>query len=152
MTGQKMKDQDQASSPKYWLLKTEPNCFCWDEQLKAGIEPWDGVRNFQARKNIYAMEVGDQALFYHTGKERRVVGIVEVNRQAYPDPTDPEGKWPCVDVKTVKTFEKPVELKWMKMDSVLENADFLRQGRLSVAELTKEEFDRICLLGTGEAA
>ncbi|QCE33500.1 EVE domain-containing protein [Acetobacteraceae bacterium] len=136
-----------SSSSRFWLLKTEPNCFCWDEQLKAGIEPWDGVRNFQARKNMYAMEVGDLCFFYHTGKERSVVGIVEVASATYPDPTDSEGKWPCIDVKTVKSFKNPVALKWMKMDSVLENADFLRQGRLSVAELTKEEFDRICLLG-----
>src|SRR5438132_7969378 len=94
----------------YWLLKTEPESFSWDDQVKRGAkgEPWTGVRNFRARSHLKAMRNGERAFFYHTGDEKRIVGIVEVIREAYPDPTDQEGKFVCVDVKAVKPVVSPV--------------------------------------------
>src|SRR2546429_5253958 len=96
----------------YWLLKTEPETFSWDDQVKRGAkgEPWTGVRNFIARGNLKAMKKGEHALFYHTGKEKQVVGIVEVIRESYRDPTDEKGVFVAVDVKAAKPFPKPVTL------------------------------------------
>ena len=94
----------------YWLLKTEPEEFSWDDQVKRGPkgEPWTGVRNFVARNNMKAMQLGDLGFFYHTGEEKRIVGIVEVCALAHPDPKDPTGIWKCVDVRAVEALPRPV--------------------------------------------
>src|SRR6266571_2224981 len=105
----------------YWLLKTEPESFSWDDQLKKGGkgEAWTGVRNFRARDHLKAMKKGDLAFFYHTGDEKQVVGIVEVVRESYPDPTDADGKFLVVDVKAVEPLPKPVTLASVKADARL---------------------------------
>src|SRR6201998_2152876 len=107
----------------YWLLKTEPDSYSWDDQVKKGAkgDAWTGVRNFRARQHLDAMKKGDLALFYHTGDEKQVVGIVEVIREAYPDSTDPKGVFVAVDVKAVKPFPKPVTLAAVKAEPRLKD-------------------------------
>src|ERR1700687_372784 len=106
-----------------WLLKTEPETFSWDHQVKRGAkgEPWSGVRNFTARRHLKEMKKGDRAFFYHTGEEKQVVGIVEVIREAYPDPTDAAGKSLAVDVKAVEPLPKPVKLSDIKAEPRLKD-------------------------------
>ena len=108
----------------YWLLKTEPETFSWNDQVKRGAkgEPWSGVRNFVARGNLKGMKKGEFAFFYHTGAEKQIVGIVEVIREAYPDPTDSEGKFLAVDVKAVEPLPKPVTLAAIKAEPRLQTA------------------------------
>ena len=122
----------------YWLLKTEPEEFSWDDQVKRGQkgEPWSGVRNFKARSNLKAMKKGEQALFYHTGDEKQVVGIVEIIREAYPDKTDEKGVFVCVDTRAVKPFAKFVTLGEVKADPKLKNMVLAREPRLSVQSVT----------------
>ena len=133
----------------YWLLKTEPETFSWDDQVKRGAkgEPWSGVRNFKARSNLKAMKKGEQALFYHTGDEKQVVGIVEIIREAYPDKTDEKGVFVCVDTRAVKPFAKFVTLAEVKADSKLKNMVLAREPRLSVQSVTDEEWKIICRMG-----
>ena len=100
----------------YWLIKTEPGSWSWDDQVKKGVEGWDGVRNHQAAKNLRTMKIGDKAFFYHSVNEKRIVGIVEVVREFYPDPTDAKGKFVQVDFKTVKPLKSPVTLADIKAD------------------------------------
>jgi predicted RNA-binding protein with PUA-like domain len=126
----------------YWLLKTEPDAYSWDELVKKGAkgDAWTGVRNFRAREHLRAMKKGDQAFFYHTGDEKQVVGIAEVIREAYPDPTDKEGKFTAVDVKAVKPVKKPVTLAAVKADKRLKDMVLAKQPRLSVQPVTAEEW------------
>jgi predicted RNA-binding protein with PUA-like domain len=133
----------------YWLLKTEPEEFSWDDQVKRGQkgEPWSGVRNFKARSNLKAMKKGEQALFYHTGDEKQVVGIVEIIREAYPDKTDEKGVFVCVDTRAVKPFSKFVTLAEVKADPKLKNMVLAREPRLSVQSVTDEEWKLICQMG-----
>jgi len=133
----------------YWLLKTEPDEFSWDDQVKRGAkgEPWSGVRNFKARSNLKAMKKGEQALFYHTGDEKQVVGIVEIIREAYPDKTDEKGVFVCVDTRAVKPFAKFVTLGEVKADPKLKNMVLAREPRLSVQSVTDEEWKLICRMG-----
>ena len=133
----------------YWLLKTEPETFSWDDQVKRGGkgEPWTGVRNYRAREHLKAMRLGDHAFFYHTGDEKQVVGIVEVIREAYPDPTDEAGTFVVVDVKAVKPLPKPVTLAAIKADKRLKNMVLVNQSRLSVQPVTAEEWKIVCGLG-----
>ena len=133
----------------YWLLKTEPEEFSWDDQVKRGQkgEPWSGVRNFKARSNLKAMKKGEQALFYHTGDEKQVVGIVEIIREAYPDKTDEKGVFVCVDTRAVKPFAKFVTLGEVKADPKLKNMVLAREPRLSVQSVTDEEWKLICRMG-----
>src|SRR5438105_4389321 len=107
----------------YWLLKTEPDAYSWDELSKKGAkgEPWTGVRNHQAKNNLMKMKKGDRAFFYHTGEERRVVGIAEVVREHYPDPTDPSGVFVAVDVKAVAPLAEPVTLDAVKAEKRLKD-------------------------------
>src|SRR5476649_2159596 len=100
----------------YWLVKTEPDVWSWDDQVKNKVTHWDAVRNYQARNNLKLMKIGDLALFYHTGDERRIMGVVEVVRLYYPDPTDPKGVFGMVDMKAVKPFARPVTLTEIKAD------------------------------------
>ena len=133
----------------YWLLKTEPEEFSWDDQVKRGAkgEPWSGVRNFKARSNLKAMKKGEQALFYHTGDEKQVVGIVEIIREAYPDKTDEKGVFVCVDTRAVKPFAKFVTLAEVKADPKLKSMVLAREPRLSVQSVTDEEWKLICRMG-----
>ena len=130
----------------HWLLKTEPDVFSWDDQVKRGAkgEPWTGVRNFTARRNLAAMKKGERGFFYHTGDERRVVGVVEVIREAYPDPTDETKKFVAVDVKAVAPVPKPVTLADIKAAAKLSDMLLVRQSRLSVMPVTDAEWRIIC--------
>jgi predicted RNA-binding protein with PUA-like domain len=132
-----------------WLLKTEPDSYSWDDQVKKGAkgEAWTGVRNFRAREHLTAMKKGDLAFFYHTGDEKQVVGIVEVIREAYPDPTDKEGVFKAVDIKAVKPLKQPVTLASVKADKRLKDMVLARQPRLSVQPVTAEEWKIVSEMG-----
>jgi predicted RNA-binding protein with PUA-like domain len=133
----------------YWLIKSEPETFSWDDQVKSGAkgESWTGVRNFTARNHLNAMKKGDQAFFYHSGDERSVVGIAEVIREAYPDATDPKGVFVTVDVKAVKAMPSPVSLAAIKAEARLKNMALVKFSRLSVQPVTAAEWKIVCHLG-----
>lgn len=132
----------------YWLLKSEPYKFSWDEQCKKGEGRWEKrVRNYQARNNLQAMQRGDQAFFYHSNEGKEVVGILEITGEAYPDPDDDTGKFVTVDVKPLKPLAQPVTLKQMKAVPELENMKLIRQVRLSVSPVTDEEWDIVSQMG-----
>ncbi|MCX8666024.1 EVE domain-containing protein [Acetobacteraceae bacterium B3987] len=136
----------------FWLIKSEPASFSWDEQVKNDVEPWTGVRNYQARNNLKAMKCGDKALFYHSVTEKRIVGVVEVVREAFPDPTADDPRWVCVDVKADGAFHNPISLAEIKADPTLESMALLKQSRLSVAPVTEEEFTYLTRKGQWEKA
>ena len=129
----------------YWVMKSEPDAFSWDQQVANGVEPWTGVRSHQAKNNLVAMRKRDRAFFYHSNIGKEIVGVVEVVREAYPDPTD--AKWVCVDVKAVGPFPKPVTLVAIKADKALADMALVRLSRLSVGPVTAAEWDHICRLG-----
>lgn len=132
----------------YWLVKSEPDSFSWDQQMAAGVEPWTGVRNHLAKRHLMAMRVGDRAFFYHSNIGKAVVGVVEVVREAYPDPTaEPGSPWVAVDMKTVGPFPRPVTLAEMKVSPRLEGLALLRQSRLSVMPVSPEHWRTICAMG-----
>lgn len=133
----------------YWLVKTEPEEFSWDDQTKRGAkgEPWSGVRNFTARRHMKEMKKGDLAFFCHTGEEKQVVGIVEVIREAYPDSTDPKGVFVAVDVKAVKPLPRPVTLAQVKSEPRLKDMALAKYARLSVQPVTAEEWRIVCGMG-----
>ncbi len=133
----------------YWLVKSEPNTWSWDDQLEAKGKRthWDGVRNHQASNNMKAMKKGDRALFYHSGKDRQIVGIVEIVKEYYPDPTDEKGKFGMVDVKAVETLPEPVSLKDVKADERLKDIALVRQSRLSVMPIDKDSWKILCKMG-----
>ena len=133
----------------YWLLKTEPETYSWDHQLKRGAkgEPWTGVRNFTARRHMKEMKKGDHAFFYHTGEEKQVVGIVEVIRESYPDPTDQEGKFLALDVKALEPLPKPVTLAAIKAEPRLKEMALVKYSRLSVQPVTAAEWKIVCQMG-----
>src|SRR5215469_15339901 len=133
----------------YWLLKTEPETFSWDHQIKRGAkgEPWTGVRNFTARRHMKEMKKGDLAFFYHTGEEKQVVGIVEVIREAYPDSSDPKGVFVALDVKAVKPLPKPVTLAAVKSESRLKDMALTKYARLSVQPVMAQEWRMVCAMG-----
>jgi predicted RNA-binding protein with PUA-like domain len=137
----------------YWLLKTEPETFSWDDQVKRGGkgEPWTGVRNYRARAHLKAMRLGDHGFFYHTGDEKQVVGIVEVIREAYPDPTDDSTVFRAVDVKAVRPLPKPVTLAAVKANRRLTDMVLAKQPRLSVQPVTADEWRIVCSMGGIEA-
>jgi predicted RNA-binding protein with PUA-like domain len=128
---------------RYWLMKSEPDAFSWDDLVKQGRAEWDGVRNHTAQRNMREMALGDQLFFYHSNIGLEVVGIMEVVRTAAPDSTDETRRWIAVEVAPVKKVARPVTLKQMKAEPALANMDMLRQSRLSVAELRPEEFRKI---------
>jgi predicted RNA-binding protein with PUA-like domain len=136
----------------FWLVKSEPGTWSWDDQVRAGIQAWDGVRNAQAAANLKAMAVGDRAFFYHSVAEKRIVGVVEVTRTAYPDPTDPTGRWVVVDLRAVAPLPRPVSLADIKADSGLAHLALVRQSRLSVSPVDAAAWARICALGGVEGA
>ena len=128
---------------KYWLLKSEPNAWSWDNQVKEGASMWDGVRNYQARNNLKEMKKNDLCFFYHSVTERSIVGIVKVVKEYYPDPTDKTERFVVVDVKATKKLKNPVSLDQIKENSKLKNIALVKQSRLSVMPLKKTEWDII---------
>ncbi|WP_448527995.1 EVE domain-containing protein [Raineya sp.] len=132
---------------QYWLLKSEPFKYSWEQLLQDGSTFWDGVRNFQARNNLKAMKQGDLACFYHSNEGKEIVGIVKIIKEAYPDHTTDEPDWVMVDVAPVCSLKKPVSLATIKAHHILQNMALVRQSRLSVVPLTQEEFDLICEIG-----
>ena len=128
---------------KYWLLKSEPDAWSWDNQVKEGASMWDGVRNYQARNNLKEMKKNDLCFFYHSVTERSIVGIVKVVKEYYPDPTDKTGRFVVVDVKATKKLKNPVSLDQIKENNKLKNIALVKQSRLSVMPLKKTEWDII---------
>ncbi|HRK64032.1 MAG TPA: EVE domain-containing protein [Terricaulis sp.] len=133
----------------YWLVKSEPDAWSWDQQVKRGAkgEVWSGVRNFQARANLKAMKKGERAFFYHSNEGKEIVGIVEVIKEQYPDPTDETGKWIVVDFKAIEPLKTPVTLVSIKADPKLKDMVLAKNSRLSVQPVSAEEWKYICKLG-----
>ena len=128
---------------KYWLLKSEPHAWSWNNQVKEGASMWDGVRNYQARNNLKEMKKNDLCFFYHSVTERSIVGIVKVVKENYPDPTDKTGRFVVVDVKATKKLKNPVSLDQIKENSKLKDIALVKQSRLSVMPLKKTEWEII---------
>lgn len=134
----------------YWLVKSEPSAWSWDQQVKAGAKgtAWTGVRNHSAKLNLKAMKKGDHAFFYHSNEGKDIVGIVEIIKESYPDPTAEKGEpWVVVDVKAVKPVPKPVSLADVKVEPKLAKMSLLTSARLSVQPVAKAEWDHICKMG-----
>ncbi|MCR9222296.1 MAG: EVE domain-containing protein [Alphaproteobacteria bacterium] len=133
----------------YWLMKSEPGTWSWDDQVAKGDEGegWDGVRNYQASNNMKAMKVGDRAFFYHSVNEKRVVGIVEVIEEYHPDPTDASGRFGMVTVKAVEAVPDPVTLADIKAEPDLADLPLIRQSRLSVMPIPEPAWKKICKMG-----
>jgi len=131
----------------FWLMKSEPGAWSWDDQVSEGSAEWDGVRNYQAANNMKAMKLGDRAFFYHSVNEKRIAGIVEVVKEYYPDPSDASGRFGMVDVKALRPFEKPVTLAQIKAAPDLAGLALVRQSRLSVLPVSKDEWKIICKMG-----
>ena len=130
----------------YWLIKTEPGTWSWDDQVRKGVEHWDGVRNYQASNNLKAMRIGDRVFFYHSVNEKRIVGIVEVVKEYYPDHTDETGRFGMVDVKAVQPVKTPVTLAQIKAHPELSEMPLVRQSRLSVMPVTDRQWALISAL------
>ena len=134
----------------YWLMKTEPDVFSWDDLVARGAagEPWDGVRNYQARNNMRAMQLGEQAFFYHSrGSAPAVVGLCEVIATAHPDPTTDDPRWECVDVRALRPLARPVTLAAIKAEPALAEMVLVRNSRLSVQPVREAEWRHICAMG-----
>jgi predicted RNA-binding protein with PUA-like domain len=133
----------------YWLVKSEPDAFSWDEQVARGAkgEPWTGVRNHAAKLNLMRMKKGDRAFFYHSNIGKEIVGIVEVVKEAYPDPTDAKGVFVCVDVKAVAPVPQPVTLAAIKAEPALAAMALLKYSRLSVQPVSAAEWKHVCKMG-----
>lgn len=127
----------------YWLVKSEPYKWSWDMHVKKGVQGWDGVRNYQASNNMKAMKMGDEAFFYHSNEGKEIVGIVEVVKLYHPDPTDDTGRFGMVSFKAVKPLKKSVTLEQIKATPELSGMALLKQSRLSVSPVTKEEWSLI---------
>jgi predicted RNA-binding protein with PUA-like domain len=147
-TAQRVLSREEAAvSRSYWLVKTEPGTYSWDDFLEEGKGVWDGVRNFQARNNMKAMRQGDLVLFYHSVTGKSVVGVAEVTKEAYPDPTTNDRRWVVVDLTPVSALTRPVELSEIKADEALADMVLARHSRLSVMPVRPAEFRRILALG-----
>ncbi|MEW4448278.1 EVE domain-containing protein [Qipengyuania sp. JC766] len=132
---------------RYWLMKSEPDVYSWDDLEEQGEGTWDGVRNYRARNNLQAMSVGDRSFFYHSNIGLEIVGIVEISEAGIGDPTDDTGKWAAVKVKPVEKLPEPVTLKAIKANPELAECELVKQSRLSVAEITPGEWQIICKMG-----
>ena len=130
-----------------WLLKSEPSKYSWDRLVRDGRTHWDGVRNFQASNNLKAMRLGDRGFFYHSNEGLEIVGVVEILREYYPDPSDPAGRFGMVDVAPVMPLATPVTLKQIKADPLLSGMALVRQSRLSVSPVSEAEWRDVCRLG-----
>lgn len=135
----------------HWMVKQEPETYSWDDFVKDGKTDWSGVRNYQARNNLREMKTGERVLFYHSGKDKAVVGIAEVVKSAYPDPTAEDEQWVAVDLKPVRPLKSPVPLAAIRYDKRLANLPLIRQSQLSVMPLTKDEFDTIVAASDGKS-
>ena len=131
----------------YWLVKSEPGAWSWEDHVKAGVAEWDGVRNHQAANNLKAMKNGDRAFFYHSVNEKRVVGVLEVVREYYPDPSDKTGRFVMVDFKALAPLADPVTLEDIKKEGRLDHIALIRQSRLSVMPLDDAAWGIICEMG-----
>ncbi len=131
----------------YWLMKSEPYVYSFDDLVRDGKTMWDGVRNYQARNNMRAMKEGDLVLYYHSNKGLEIVGVARVIREAYPDPTAEKGDWSAVDIEPVVKLNKPVPLKLIKQTPELSQMQLVRNSRLSVSPVTPAEFAKILELG-----
>lgn len=127
-----------------WLVKSEPGAWSWDDQVRDGVTAWTGVRNYQASNFLKAMRLGDRCFFYHSVDEKRIVGVVEVVREAYPDPTSDDPRWVCPDLKAVAPVARPVTLAEIKADPRLAELPLIRQSRLSVMPIDDESWAIIC--------
>ncbi len=128
---------------KYWLVKSEPNTWSWEDQKRVQVEPWDGVRNYQASNNLKQMKIGDLAFFYHSVNEKRIVGIVEVAKEYYPDNTDPSGRFGMVDFKVFEDVRTPLTLSAIKSDPALSHLALIKQSRLSVMPIDENSWRHI---------
>ena len=133
----------------YWLFKSEPSTWSWQDQQDKGEagEEWDGVRNYQARNFMREMKLGDKGFFYHSQKEKAVVGIVEVCAESHPDSTTDDERWECVDIKAVRSFSEPVTLDHIKAEESLAEMILVKNSRLSVQPVTDAEWKRVCEMG-----
>ena len=129
---------------QYWLFKSEPSAWSWNDQVKEGVAEWDGVRNYQANNNMKAMKKGDKGFFYHSVNEKQIVGVVEIAKEHYPDHTDKSGRFGMVDVKALHPVQTTVTLAQIKAEPLLENFALVRQSRLSVVPVSKDEWKLIC--------
>ena len=132
---------------RYWLVKSEPSAYSWDQLLKDKRTEWSGVRNHQAANNLKAMKRGDRAFFYHSGEDRAIVGIAEIVKEAYPDPGDKEGRFVMVDVAPLEQVKSPVSLAAIKAEKQLADFALVRQSRLSVVPVSAEEWRLLCKMG-----
>jgi predicted RNA-binding protein with PUA-like domain len=144
----KMKNKPKDS---HWLVKQEPETYSWSDFVSDGGTDWTGVRNYQARNNLREMKTGERVLFYHSGKDKAVVGVAEVVKSAYPDPTADDEQWVAVDLKPVKALKNPVPLAAIRYDKRLSQLPLIRQSQLSVMSLTKDEFDILVATGDGKS-
>ncbi|GHF13090.1 ubiquinol-cytochrome c reductase [Kordiimonas sediminis] len=133
----------------YWLVKSEPEDWSWQDQSSVDKEPWTGVRNYQAQKHMAAMQVGDKVFFYHSGKAREIVGICTVATASYPDPDDPKGRFILVDLKAEKALSIPVTLRQIKEDESLSHLALVRQSRLSVMPIDDKAWETILAKSAG---
>lgn len=138
---------------RYWLFKSEPSTWSWQDQIDKGAqgEEWDGVRNYQARNFMRQMALGDPGFFYHSQKEKAVVGIVEVCAEAHRDSTAEDDRWDCVDIRAVRSFSQPVTLDQIKSDPRLKEMSLVKSSRLSVQPVSPEEWQLVCAMGQTEA-
>jgi predicted RNA-binding protein with PUA-like domain len=134
-------------SRKYWLMKSEPSKYSYQQLVRDGQTMWDGVRNYEARNNLRAMKVGDLALYYHSNEGKAVVGVAKIKRAAYPDPTAPDEDWSVVDVEPVVAVKVPVTLEAIRGEADLAEIALLKKSRISVVPVSKEHFDRILKMG-----
>jgi predicted RNA-binding protein with PUA-like domain len=136
---------------RFWLMKSEPDAYSWDDLVAEGEGTWDGVRNHRAANNMRAMKPGELAFFYHSNTGREIVGIAEISESGITDPTDPEGKWAAVKVKPVRKLARPVLLKEIKARPDMAEMELVRLSRLSVAELQKDEWETVLAMSEGSA-
>jgi Uncharacterized conserved protein len=143
-----MTNSEQAK--RYWLMKSEPDAYGWDDLIADGEGTWDGVRNHRAANNLRSMKIGDEAFFYHSNIGKEIVGIVTISAEGLIDPTDPEGKWAAVKVKPLRKLPKTITLKQIKADPKLKEMELVKLSRLSVAAVTPEQWDRILSLAASD--
>ncbi|MDF2637031.1 MAG: hypothetical protein K0R64_15 [Novosphingobium lindaniclasticum] len=134
---------------RYWLMKSEPDAYGWKDLVAEGEGTWDGVRNHRAANNLRAMQVGDEAFFYHSNIGKEIVGIITISQSGLVDPSDPEGKWAAVKVKPVRKLARPVTLAQLKADPKLADMEVIKLSRLSVAEVLPSEWEHILSLSRG---
>jgi predicted RNA-binding protein with PUA-like domain len=131
----------------YWLIKSERSTWSWDQHAKAGPDAWTGVRNHQAKQHLMSMKPGEKAFYYHSGEDKAVVGITEVAKAAYPDPTDASGAFACVDFKAIQPLAKPVTLSAIKAEAALKDMVLVKNARLSVQPVSEAEWRAVCAMG-----